>query len=457
MNIRARLTLQFSLIVASILVLFSLSVYVLSANYRRDEFYSRLESRAITTARLLVSVKEVDKDLLRIIDQNSIHQIFEEKVLVFDSRDTLVYASLDDFPLRYDRALLHEIRRQKKMEFVEKDREIIGLSYAAQGGKFVVLASAYDRYGRSKLRNLGQVLIAGLLLGIGIIFLAGRIFAQQALRPLARMNAEVASISAGSLDQRVEAGGQQDEIGQLARNFNQMLERLEAAFAIQSQFVSNASHELRTPLTAMSSQLQSSLHKKLSPEEYQPVLQSVFEDTRTLVDLTNNLLMLAQSGIDQQRQFFRPVRVDEVIFSAQNELSKNHPDYHFQVDYTLLPDDDQALQVQGNEQLLKIAFLNFMDNACKFSPGKTVQVTVDFPDPYQIEICFADDGPGVPKKEQASIFDPFYRATNVGASVRGHGIGLSLCRRIIQLHNGSIRLDSSPGAGSRFFVRFQHC
>ncbi|MBL7775286.1 MAG: hypothetical protein JNK89_04745, partial [Saprospiraceae bacterium] len=174
MNIRARLTLQFSLIVASILVLFSLSVYVLSANYRRDEFYSRLESRAITTARLLVSVKEVDKDLLRIIDQNSIHQIFEEKVLVFDSRDTLVYASLDDFPLRYDRALLHEIRRQKKMEFVEKDREIIGLSYAAQGGKFVVLASAYDRYGRSKLRNLGQVLIAGLLLGIGIIFLAGR-------------------------------------------------------------------------------------------------------------------------------------------------------------------------------------------------------------------------------------------------------------------------------------------
>ncbi len=457
MNIRAKLTLQFSIIVASILVVFSLSVYLVSDNYRREEFFSRLESRAITTVRLLVTVQEVDQTLLRIIDRNSIHQIFEEKVLVFDEQDHLIYSSLDDFPLNYDSLLLHEIRVKKQIEFAENNREIVGLVFQAKEGDYVVVASAYDRYGRSKLNNLGRVLLIGLLLGIGIIVLAGRIFAQQALRPLAQMNAEIDSISAGSLDQRVVEGAQQDEIGQLARNFNQMLERLEAAFSIQQQFVSNASHELRTPLTAISSQLQATLSKKRTPEAYQQVLHSVFEDTRTLVNLTNNLLVLAQSGNDQQRQFFQAVRVDEVVFSAQKELVKNYPSYLFQIDYAQLPDDDKALQVVGNEQLLKIAFLNFMDNACKFSSDHTVQVTVNFPASGFIEICFTDHGPGIPADEQKNIFDPFYRASNVASTVRGHGIGLSLCYRIIQLHNGHISLYSKPGKGSRFLVRFQHC
>ncbi len=455
MNIRAKLTLQFTIIVASILILFSLSVYLLSENYRREEFFNRLESRAITTVRLLVTVKEVDQNLLKIIDQNSIHQIFEEKVLVFNEENQLVYSSLDDFPLSYSNALLDEIRKKKKLQYTENNREVVGLLYPEGGSNFVAIASAFDRYGRSKLRNLGQVLLTGLLLGIGIIVLAGRVFAQQALRPLVQINMEVASITAGSLNQRIEVGNQRDEIGQLAHNFNQMLERLEAAFAIQQQFVSNASHELRTPLMAISSQLQATLSKKRLAEEYHQTLQSLLEDTRTLVDLTNGLLVLAQSGIDRQRQFFSPVRVDEAIFAAQTDLAKNFPDYHFQLEYTSFPEDENALTVLGNEQLLKTAFINFMDNACKFSPDQSVQVTVGFPDKSTIEICFADHGPGVPEEEQKSIFDPFYRASNTTVAFRGHGIGLSLCRRIIQLHNGSIRLESTPGAGSRFFVRFQ--
>lgn len=455
MNIRAKLTLQFSIIVASILLLFSLSVYLLSDNYRREEFYSRLVSRAITTVRLLVTVKEVDYDLLRIIDQNSIHQIFEEKVLVFNDSNELIYTSLDDFPLLYSDSLIAHVRQQKKVEYTVNDREAVGIVYSAAGEEFVVIASAYDRYGRSKLRNLGQVLIAGLVLGIGIIFLAGRIFAQQALRPLVIMNAEVASITAGNLNQRIPGGDQRDEIGQLAQNFNRMLERLEAAFAIQQQFVSNASHELRTPLAAISSQLQATLSKERSGAAYRKVLQSLVEDARTLTELTNGLLVLAQSGIDKQREFFKPVRVDEIIFSAQTELLKSNPKYQFQIEYAQFPKDDSDLQILGNEQLLKTAFLNFMDNACKFSADHSVHVIVGFPKEGAIEICFADKGPGIHPEEQMKIFDPFYRASESSSRVRGHGIGLSLCHRIVQLHKGSIRLESKVGEGTQFYVTFQ--
>ncbi len=454
MNIRFKLTLRFSVIVASILILFSLAVYLLSDNYRREEFYSRLENRALTTIRLLVNVKEIDQNLLQIIDRNSIQQIYEEKVLVFDQHNKLIYSSLDDFPLDYSPELLNEIRRKKKIEYTAHTREVVGLAYPESGDNYVVIASAFDRYGRSKLANLGRVILAGLVLGMGIILLAGRIFAAQAMLPLVRMNAEISSISEGNLNLRVDEGGQRDEISQLAHNFNQMLARLESAFSVQQQFVSNASHELRNPLMAMISQLQATLSKRRSQEEYQQVLHSLFDDTRSLVELTNGLLVLAQSGIVFQRSFFIPVRLDEVIFSAQTELNRNHPGYHFHLSYGELPEDDHALKVSGNEQLLKTAFLNLMDNACKFSPDHTVQIFVTVPRTGSIEICFADQGPGIPPDEQAKIFAPFYRASNIPPSVRGHGIGLSLCQRIVQLHDGTIRIESVPNKGSRFYVAF---
>ncbi|MCK6695014.1 MAG: HAMP domain-containing histidine kinase [Thermoanaerobaculia bacterium] len=454
MNIRAKLTLRFSVIVASILILFSVAVYWLSSIYRREEFYTRLESRAITTGRLIVKVSEVDMNLLRIIDQNSIHALFEEQVLVFDADGKLIYNGLDDYGISYTAKLINDIRERGKIEYTENDREVVGIRYTEANANLVIISSAYDRYGRSKLKNLGQVLIAGLVSGIGIILLSGRIFAQQALRPLARMNNEITKISAGSLNQRVAEGENNDEIAQLAQNFNLMLERLEAAFAIQQQFVTNASHELRNPLAAITSQLQATLSKPRSSEEYQEVLKSVFDDTRTLVELTNGLLVLAQSGIENQRNFFQPVRVDEAVFSAQTELAKNFPHYHFQIGYSELPDDDNALKIMGIEQLLKTAFLNFMDNACKFSPDHSVQIMVSFPSPHTIEICFGDRGPGIPAKARGKIFDPFFRVTDTPSSVKGHGIGLSLCHRIVQLHGGSIRLDTAPGKGTRFFVSF---
>lgn len=451
MNIRTKLTLRFTAIVATILVAFSLAVYFLSADYRREEFFNRLESRAVTTARLYVSVQEVDVELLRIIDKNSIHALFEEKVLIFDPSDKLVYSSLDDLEVEYSPGLLHQIRQNGKMQYTQGLIEHLGMVYKGDQGDFVVISSAYDRYGRSKLQNLRNVLLAGLVIGILIIVATGAVFAGQVLQPLARMNAEVSSISAGNLSRRVNEGNRRDEIAQLAMNFNEMLRRLESAFEMQQQFVSNASHELRNPLAAITSQLQLMLDKKRTPEEYQQALQSLLDDTRTLVELTNGLLTLAQSGIEKQRFAFSPVRVDETLFAAQNELGKAHADYRFLIEYDTFPEDESLLIIVGNEHLLKTAFLNLMDNACKFSDDHTVQIRFAA-NGQAIDISFSDNGIGISPEDQEKIFNPFFRSSNVPSSARGYGIGLSLCLRIIQLHNGTITVQSSPGKGSRFVV-----
>ncbi|MCB9356373.1 MAG: HAMP domain-containing protein [Lewinellaceae bacterium] len=452
MNIRTTLTLRFTAIVATILILFSLAVFFLSENYRREEFYSRLESRAITTARLLVTVKEVDKNLLRIIDKNSIHALFQEKVLIFDEADKLVYSSLDDLEVAYSPELLREIRAKQKIEYMQNDFEHVGIVFDSDQGEFVVISSAFDRYGRAKLQNLRNVLWMGLIIGILIIVLTGAVFAGQMVKPLARMNAEVSSISVGNLSRRIDEGNQRDEIAQLAMNFNDMLRRLEAAFEIQQQFVSNASHELRTPLAAITSQLQLILDKQRSPEEYQKVLQSLLDDTRTLVELTNGLLTLAQSGIEKQRLQFKPVRIDETLFAAQTELATAHPDYHFQIAYDALPEDESQLIVAGNEYLIKTAFLNLMDNACKFSSDHTVDIRFSA-NGSTIGVSFSDKGIGIPVGEQEMIFNPFFRASNAQMKARGYGIGLSLCRRIVELHGGNILLKSALEQGSLFTVK----
>jgi len=450
MNIRTRLTLRFTAIVATILVAFSVSVYILSEDYRREEFYTRLESRAITTARLFVTVQEVDVTLLRIIDRNSIHAMFQEKVLVFNPQDSLMYSSLDDLEVQYSPELIQRIRQQKVVEYTQGEIEHIGIVYEGEQGEFVILSSAFDRYGRSKLQNLRNVLITGLIIGTLITILAGAVFAELMLRPIADMNAEVSNISAGKLSLRVGEGNRRDEIAQLAMNFNQMLRRLESAFDVQQQFVSNASHELRTPLAAITSQLQLILDKNRTQEEYQTALKSLLDDTRTLVELTNGLLTLAQSNLEKQQLQLKPLRVDEILFGAQNELGKAHPEYHFLIEYEALLEDESQLTILGNEHLLKTAFLNLMDNACKFSDDRTVRIRFAAKG-TSIEITFSDTGIGIPAEDQDLIFAPFYRSVN-SHTIRGHGIGLSLCQRILQLHNGSISVKSAPGKGSRFDV-----
>lgn len=454
MNLRTQLTLRFTAIVATILLAFSTAVYLLSDDYRREEFFNRLESRAITTARLYVTVKEVDVTLLRIIDKNSIHALFEEKVLVFNPQDSLVYSSLDDLKVEYSPELIRQIRLREKLEYTLNNIEHLGMVYKGEKGDFVVISSAYDRYGRSKLKNLQNVLLAGLVIGSLIIVALGIVFAGQVLHPLAQMNAEIKSISAGNLSLRINEGNRRDEIAQLAMNFNDMLRRLESAFEMQQQFVSNASHELRNPLAAITSQLQLMLDKERSTEEYQLALQSLLDDTRTLVELTNGLLTLAQSGNEKQRVIFSPVRVDETLFAAQNELRKAHSNFHFLIEYDNFPDDESFLIIAGNEHLLKTAFLNFMDNACKFSDNHTVRIGFSA-NGETIDVSFSDNGIGIPVEEQEMIFIPFYRSSTVQSSaVRGYGIGLTLCHRIVQLHHGTIAVHSAPGKGSRFVVRF---
>lgn len=451
MSIRARLTWQFTLIVASILLLFLLTVYLFYADFRREEFYSRLSKKALTTARFLIDVQEIDHDLLKIIDRNSLNALHNEKIYIFDKQNQLVYSSVDEPATDIPLSLLLETREEGRLEYNHGLNENLGLYYNEGGQEYVVIASAYDMHGRRKLVNLRFVLLIGFFVSTGVTFVAGRLFAGRALRPIASINQEVAGINADNLRKRLAEGNGKDEIAQLAINFNKMLDRIASSFYIQKNFVNNASHELRTPLAAMISQLQVGLTRERDQEEYRRLLQSVLEDAQSLAELSNGLLALAQSEADKMAVKMSPLRIDEVLFQAQHELMKKKEGYYVEVNFAEIPEHEDALTINGHEGMVKTLFINLLDNACKFSSDYKAQATISF-EQEEVVVSVADRGRGIPEEDQTLIFTPFYRSENV-RQLPGHGLGLSICRKIVELHGGTIRLRSGEGEGSTFSVQ----
>jgi signal transduction histidine kinase len=454
MTIRNRIALQFSLIVASILIIFSVLIYFVSATYRREEFYDRLKNKARTTVRFLIEVKEVDRELLKIIDRNTLTALFEEKVLVFDARNRLIYSSVDDQVIHYRIALLNDVRKQKDVETYSGQNELIGLLYRQNDHDFVVLASAYDQFGRSKLSNLGLTLGWGLLVGIGITIGLGIFFAGQSLQPISQINRQVSTITARNLQQRLDEGNRQDGIARLAMNFNDVLERLYQAFEQQRSFVSHASHELRTPLAALKSEIQLGLRRPLTVTEHEAVLQNLMSDTDRLIDLTNSLLFLARTLETSNQVPLLPVRIDDIAFTAKDELMDAKPTYRIAIDYKNIPDSETETVIKGNEELLKQVLLNLFDNACKYSDDHTARVQIST-DARQCQITIRDQGIGMADADRQRIFDPFYRAQNA-LGYDGFGIGLSISAKLIDLHQGTLTVDSTLGKGSTFTISLPH-
>ncbi|HEV7348750.1 HAMP domain-containing sensor histidine kinase [Telluribacter sp.] len=454
MKIKDRIALQFSLIVASILVIFSVIVYTISSNYRQEEFYDRLMNKARTTARLLVDVEEIDKELLKIIDRNTLTALIDEKVLVFDSKNQLIYASVDDKELLFRPSLLEEIRKKKEIVTTEGENEIVGLLYDDGQEPLVVLASAYDKFGRSKLQNLGNTLLWGLLVGIGLTVALGIYFAGNSLKPIAHINEQVSSITARNLQQHLDEGNRRDEIAQLAINFNTVLKRLHQAFEQQKSFVSHASHELRTPLAALKSEVQLAERFAKDDPEIKVIFQNLATDTDRLISITNSLLFLARSFENISQMTTTRVRIEDIAFLAKEELLDAHPAYQLVIDYENLPANENDTLVEGNEELLKRVFLNLMDNACKYSPDQTARVLFSTDSTY----CYLkviDQGIGIAPADQPHIFEPFYRASNA-APYSGFGIGLSISQRIVDIHGGTLTVESNKEEGSTFTVQLTH-
>jgi signal transduction histidine kinase len=408
-----------------------------------------LRDKAEKTAELLMQVSEINEEILKIVDKHDITTLSKEEIMMYDTTHALIYKSGVEY-IHFPNSALDAIRKKKEVRLRSGDRETIGILEEIKSRQFIVIASAIDVYGYKKLENLSLILSFGWLASVVMIFFAGRYFSENALRPITEVVQQVDQITASNLNMHVKAGNGQDEIAQLAEKFNRMLERLEEAFVMQKNFVANASHELRTPLTSVTGQIEVTLMQERTSEEYIGTFNSILDDVKGLTKMSNGLLELAKISSDQASFKLMGFRLDDLIWQTRSELLKKFPSHIVNVDFENFPEEEDELTLEGNANLLKTAFINLMDNACKFSPNHRVDVLVIFTQ-KEVKMLFMDTGIGINKEDIPHIFQPFYRSQK-NRPINGFGIGLSLVDKIMKLHKGNVEVNSAPNTGTIFTV-----
>jgi signal transduction histidine kinase len=450
MTITNKLTLLFTGLVAIIILLSASAIYYFTAEFRKQDFQERLNNKGENIAKLLIKVEEIDNELLKKIEKDNPLTLPKEQITIFDYKNRILFKSGESIIANPDSSIIDKIRLNGSVFYQVGKNDVVGFLYADRYERFVVWVTAQDIYGYRKLSNLRNVLISVFFSCIIIVLMAGRIFASRAMNPIQKVIDQVETISAYSLDKRLNEGNGQDEIARLSHTFNNMLGRLESAFKVQKTFIANASHELRTPLAIIRGQLEVLLQKDRDTEEYRDTIQSVLLDISALNQTSNRLLLLAQASSETTEQSFVPIRLDESIWQARSEVLKRNDNYVILVKFEALDNLLETCYVAGNELLLKTAFLNLFENACKYSDDNTANIVLNKQNNH-FTIQVIDNGIGIEMKDQKNIFQPFYRGDNTGTK-HGHGIGLSLAEKIILSHKGTLSFTSLVNKGTTFLV-----
>lgn len=295
-------------------------------------------------------------------------------------------------------------------------------------------------------------IIGGILglLSMLISAYAGYLMAGRALKPIHEITETARAVAAGNLSRRLQSFSQDKEIALLIRALNKMFHDLESSFQAQKRFTADASHELRIPLTVMKGEIEVALRRRRSAKDYAQVLRQQLDTIERMQRIVDGLLTLARADAG----LLRLAREDVDLGLLVQEVGQRH--------LALFADKKVALDIAvsgevhalGDADRLEQVLFNLLNNAYKYAPAGThVRLSARAVE-GQAVIEVTDQGPGIPLEHQAHLFERFYRPDESRVrSSGGAGLGLAICKRIIEAHAGSIEVESTPGQGACFRVR----
>ena len=312
--------------------------------------------------------------------------------------------------------------------------------FAEPGEELTIVVDGVQ--GRFRTTNWYITAVVTVLSGILAYFVSGH-----ALKPLHSFASQVERVQMNNLaDMRIDEDAL-PEFRQLSQSFNQMLERLNDAFAAQRQFTGNAAHELRTPLALLQAQLElfSAEHPDMQPETAE-FLSLLREQTERLTRLTKTLLEMSNLRQVARNERIRLAPMIEEIFTDLAPLSDK-------CGVTLTAEGDGIMT--GSDALIYRLIFNLTENAVKYDrPGGSVRVSVA-QEPEKLLIRVSDNGYGIPEEYQQSIFQPFFRVDKSRSrEYGGAGLGLSLVWEIADIHGGSVRVEESSKNGTVIAAEF---
>ena len=294
-------------------------------------------------------------------------------------------------------------------------------------------------------------LIGGILGTISIILSswAGYMMAKRALRPIKTMQNVARKVAQGDLSQRLPVHGKEREVQDLVEDLNSMFEALEASFKSQKRFTADASHELRMPLTILKGEIEVALRRPRSEQEHTALLKQHLKTIGRMQHIVDDLLTLARSDAGMLELQQNPVDLSLLL----QEVGQQHLMLFAQRQVHLEMDIQDDLEVMGDQNHLERVFFNLLSNAHKYAPDDSVVWLTAYAEHDAVRITVCDEGPGIAQKHQALLFNRFYRVDDSRARKKGSsGLGLAICKHIVENHQGSIEVQSEEGQGASFIV-----
>ncbi|MGQ9628558.1 MAG: ATP-binding protein [Anaerolineae bacterium] len=454
MSIRTRLTLWYIGLLGIILLGFGFLFYSILYNSMMAEVDRNVHERAGQ----VISFIQAENDPLSLfisgvvrlppIDVFSSPDVYVQ-ILRLDGRVVSRSDNLGEQSLPVEKAMLESNARGEEDHYILKIGEArlrIFSAPLAVGEQIVgVVQVGQSLHGvDATLRLVLYLLLGGAGATLTLAALVGVFLTKAALDPIARITQTARRISqAEDLSRRLEEPKIQDEVGQLAATFNEMLGRLESLFKAQQRLIADVSHELRTPLTTIRGNVD--LLKRGAAEDLQArreTLEIIEGEVSRMSRLVADLLLLAQAdaGLSLEKE---PVELDTLLLEVYRQARLMADGVEVRLGH-----EDQAI-VLGDADRLKQLLLNLVDNALKYTPpGGEVKLSL-YHDQEWVQVSVSDTGIGIPKEDLPYIFERFYRADKAH-SHGGTGLGLSIAQWIAQAHDGYLTVESEVGVGSTF-------
>lgn len=446
-SIRVRLTLWYTLALAVLLTLFAVGVYGVVRLRLSEELAVRLNSQYAAIEQSLREKPDAGEpatEELAELDRVGLTDLF------LIQRDGATFYRSRQWPA--------ELANMGRVSDPENTAQpALSKNFGLRRGRldwnghhYDIAVAHNDADRQATLRSLAAILATGLPMAVLLAVGGGWWLASRALLPVARITAQARKISADQLSNRLPVENPHDEVGELATVFNEVLSRLEGAFARVRSFAADASHELRTPLTAMRSVGEAAMQRRDGAHAYREAIGSMLEEADRLVGLLDNLLVLTRADAD--RAVVRPAMCD--LGALVQDVVELIGVLAEEKDQELTVDAPAEVMVWADATLVRQAVLNVVDNAIKFTPKQRhVEVRVTKTANEGI-IAVRDEGPGIAAEHRDRIFERFYRVDSIRATERGAGLGLPIAKWTVAANGGRIELDTEVGAGSTFRLHF---
>ncbi|PZQ80179.1 MAG: two-component sensor histidine kinase [Flavobacterium johnsoniae] len=450
MQIRKKITATYIALSCFSTLLLSVLVFFLFKQNNEYYFLKRLQDRAKIASSIYYQNDLRKTRYFQEFKKEGLEELVEEKdfVLKVNGENTFEYNTDLHLPPEF----YANVMKTGSSWIEENYSYYYGQIFKESGQKYMVIVTAKDRRGYTSAIYMIQILVLG---GAGFLVLAfffGRLLARRVIDPMARITKEVKRISASNLHNRLADAEGNDEISDLAKTFNDMLDRLETSFEIQANFINNASHELKTPITTIIAETEIMLLKEREVEEYVGSLENINRQATKLGNLTESLLKLTQTGYDGTKQVLDIARIDELLLEAKASIDTLFPDNRVNIKLNAIPEDESLLTIPCNRPLLELALNNIISNGVKYSDNDEVFVTLSA-DKSKIKIAITDIGIGIPPEDIPYLYEPFFRG-KIASKYIGYGLGLPLAMKIIRMHNGELHIQSETGKGTVVNITF---